>query len=902
MEDKKTIKECAAELGCLFDEVKDAIKSLGIRQNVTVQVKLSDSEFALLKQHIGKKNKPATVAPKQEAPAIIPPAKPAPAKPLDSPKKDNTKDAKTAKKNVATTDTQKRRVGTIQVTEKKKRQFKRDRPKFLTPDKPTDKPATKEPVIEPLPAPEPTEIKSLTPPPPPPQPEPVKPAPAKPEPVKPQPDKHQPAKPKPAEQPQPAPPKATPPPVPAPAPPAPPTKVTLSGEELVNQQIKKQNEQKAAASTPPPPPTPKPTKSKPSPKPDKAVIKIDTRAKDKHRKRREKEKGKRARTLTDNQGFTKPTAPEVHEVKIPEYLSVSDLAQALKMKGHLVIQKLREYGVEVAAANEMLAKDIAWIVVEELGHKPVEAPKDDEKETKLTEINIDEAVYEKCAPVITVMGHVDHGKTSFLDYIRQASIADSEAGGITQHIGAYRVNTKFGPVSFIDTPGHALFTEMRSRGAKITNIVVLVVAADDGVKPQTIEAINHAKAANVPIVVAINKMDKPEANIDNVKTALSQNGVIAEDWGGDAITIPISAKTGQGVEELLDALALQADVLEIKAPINVPAVGTVIESRVEKGRGIIATVIVSRGVLKVGDFYLCGADIGRIRAMWDSLTPKMKEARPSMTVEIQGLSAVPAAGEQLIVVKDEKAAKHVAATREGKMREKRLAKTANRPSLASGEDALINAMADNSNEKKTFNVVVKTDVEGTREAVTYALNKIDGKNANVKVIHSGVGTVTESDIYLAQTGGGVVVAFNVRPDSRVKKIAESRGTKIILGNVIYELVEKVTNAVLDTLPPIIEEKVTGIARVQQVFSIGKVGQVAGCRVEEGIVTAKALVKLIRDNISIYEGRIASLKHFKDEATEVRVGSECGISIARFNDIKAGDTIEIIERTETSSEL
>ncbi len=681
---------------------------------------------------------------------------------------------------------------------------------------------------------------------------------------------------------------------------------TFNSETLYQLQIERQEQAKqdSAKKLATPPPVVASASQKNGKKKKEDIIRIDPKAVSAHKK-------KKKRSFTFNQAiektsdsqqvFHKPTKPIVREVKIPEFLSVTNLAQELSMKSGAIIHKLMENGIEISSANDLLDRDTAWIIVEELGHIPVEAPPEDEKELDLIKCDTDSIEYESCAPIVTVMGHVDHGKTSLLDYIRKARVVSSEAGGITQHIGAYRVNTSFGPVSFIDTPGHALFTEMRSRGAKITNIVVLVVAADDGVKPQTIEAINHAKAANVPIVVAVNKIDKPDANLENVKSELAQHNVLPEDWGGDAIVIPISAQTGEGIDKLLDALAIQAEILELKAPVNVPAVGTVVESRVDKGRGIIATIIVSRGILKVGDFYLCGADIGRIRAMWDSLNPKIKEAHPSMSVEIQGLSSVPAAGEELMVVKDEKAAKHVASIRQEKMREKRLANTIVK-SVSLDAQSLLNVMNKENNQIKTFNVIVKTDVEGSREAVAAALGNIAGKNSKVKVIHSGVGAVTESDIYLAQTGDGIVVAFNVRPDNRVRKAAESRGIKIIIGNVIYELVEKILASVLDTLPPIVEEKITGVANVLQIFNVSKVGQVAGCRVEEGTVCARALVRLVRDNVSVYEGRIDSLRHFKDESSEVKVGSECGISIARFNDIKTGDKIETFERTETASEL
>ena len=674
--------------------------------------------------------------------------------------------------------------------------------------------------------------------------------------------------------------------------------------ERQKQQEKDQQErderERKSASSPEKPPAARPA---PAAAPKKyGTIRIDPKALSVHKKKRRQNISRREalqKTAESQQGFSKPTDPIIYDVKIPDAISVAQLAAGMSIKSGVVIRRLMDHGMTVTA-NELLDKETAWIIVEELGHKPIDAPLMDEEEELLKEENkASDLQYESRAPVVTVMGHVDHGKTSLLDHIRKTRVAPSESGGITQHIGAYRVDTPLGPVSFIDTPGHELFTEMRSRGAKITDIVVLVVAADDGVKPQTVEAINHAKAAGVPLIVAANKMDKPEANLDRVKRELSENDVLPEDWGGDAMVVPISAQTGEGIERLLDALAIQADLLEFKAPVNVSAKGIVVESRIDRGRGIVATVIVTQGVLKTGDIFLCGTESGRVRAMWDAATPSLKEARPSMPVEIQGLSGVPKAGVDLLVVGDERKARQVANLRQSKIRAKRL--THNLSTEGGDHQSMLDAAA-SQEDWKELNVVVKTDVEGSREAITTALRDVSGKKAGVKVIHSGVGTVTESDIYLAQTSGGVVVSFNVRPDSRVRKFAESRGVRIIVGNVVYELMEQVRQSVLNLLPPIIEETIVGVADVLQIFNISRVGQVAGCRVSEGAINSRAHVRVVRDGVGMYEGRIVSLRHFKEEVAEVRSGTECGLSVGKFNDIKVGDKIEAIERTETAAEM
>lgn len=697
---------------------------------------------------------------------------------------------------------------------------------------------------------------------------------------------------------------ATPPPPPAPSPPPEETRTSHLEQLLHKQQLHKEQltekekqlrearEKKAAA-----PPPPKPTRQG-------ETIRLDKSAVDKHRKKRTQNISRSAAreiTAESQHTFKKPTAPVVREVKIPDAISITKLASETALKSGVIIRKLMDHGMSVTA-NEVLDKETAWILVEELGHKPVEAPDDNTTERELLKRDVTGEDIQPRAPVVTVMGHVDHGKTSLLDHIRKTRVAPGEAGGITQHIGAYRVETKVGAVTFLDTPGHALFSQMRARGAKVTDIVLLVVAADDGVKPQTIEAINHAKAAKVPIIVAANKIDKPEADMERVKRELSQHEVLPEDWGGDAIVVPVSAATGEGVDKLLEALAMQSELLELTAPLDVPAVGVVIEARVDKGRGIVATLVMTRGVLKTGNAFLCGTESGRVRTMWNLSHPKLDAALPSIPVEMQGLSGIPEAGAELLVVEDERTAREVAAMRQDKLRLSKM--TSRRLPAASANDqaaALLDAASD-EREWKELHVIVKADVEGSREAMVAALTEIKGKHAGVKVIHSAVGTVTESDIYLAQAGGGLIMSFNVRPDSRARKLAESRGVKIIAGSVVYELVEKAHEAVLGLLAPIVEESVIGTATVLRVFNISKVGNIAGCRVEEGIIRSKSPLRLLRDGVTVHEGTMSSLHHFKDEASEIRAGSECGIGISKYNDIKAGDVIEALERTESAPEL
>lgn len=626
-------------------------------------------------------------------------------------------------------------------------------------------------------------------------------------------------------------------------------------------------------------------------------------------RRRQQAKMKSAEAaLHDNlHGFQKPVAPVVREIKLPKGITVSKLAMEMSLKSSEVISKLLEHGVE-ATINEVLDREVAWVIVEDLGHKPIEAPEDD-LEQELIRLDFSDYEQHARAPVVTVMGHVDHGKTSLLDKIRETRVASGEAGGITQHMGAYRVESRIGAVTFLDTPGHALFTQMRARGAKVTDIVVLVVAADDGVQEQTVESINHAKAGDVPIIVAVNKIDKAEADVDRVKRELADHGVQPEEWGGDNLFVPISAATGEGIDNLLEALATQAEIMELKAAHAVPARGFVVETRIDKGRGVMATVIITQGVLQKGDIFVCGAESGRIRSMWGTGGVAMQKAEPSFCVEIQGLSGVPKAGVDVIVVDSEKKAREIVEVR----RSQSIGKRRVLFNPISGGDSDAGASGTNGEgasaeillepeEFSDLNIVIKADVEGSREAMVHALSAISGKKAGVKVIHSGVGAVSESDVYLAQTGRGVVVAFNVRPNSKARGIAESRGVQIIYGNIVYDLVERVTQAVLNLLSPVVEETVIATAEVRDLFNVSKVGTVAGCLVKEGEVRANSYIRLIRDGKNVYDGRLSSLYHFKDPVQEVKSGLECGLSIARYNDIKTGDIIECIERVEIPPEM
>jgi translation initiation factor IF-2 len=593
-------------------------------------------------------------------------------------------------------------------------------------------------------------------------------------------------------------------------------------------------------------------------------------------------------------GFSQPTEPIVREVAVPETITVGELAHKMSVKAAEVIKTLMKLG-SMATINQVLDQETAMIVVEEMGHKGKPA-KPEDPEAYLSDVGQETAADAVTRPpVVTVMGHVDHGKTSLLDYIRRAKVAAGEAGGITQHIGAYHVETPRGVVTFLDTPGHEAFTAMRARGAKVTDLVILVVAADDGVMPQTIEAINHSKAGGVPLVVAINKIDKPDANPEKVKQELLSHGVVPEEYGGDAPFVPVSAKTGQGIDDLLERVLLQADVLELKAPVDAPAKGVVIEARLDRGRGPVATLLVQSGTLKRGDIVLAGAVFGRVRAMLDENGKPVQTAGPSIPVEIQGLSEVPQAGEEMVVMADERKAREIALFRQGKFRDVKLAKR-----QAAKLENVFEQMGEN--EKKTLAIVLKADVQGSQEALAHALMRLSTDEVKVNVVHAGVGGITESDVNLAMASSAVIIGFNTRADATARKLIESAGVDVRYYNIIYEAVEEIKAALSGMLAPERKEQVIGLVDVRQVFRISKVGAVAGCYVLEGNVKRGAQVRVLRDNVVIHTGDLDSLKRFKDDVREVKAGFECGISLKNFNDLKEGDQLEVFEVMEVARTL
>ena len=603
---------------------------------------------------------------------------------------------------------------------------------------------------------------------------------------------------------------------------------------------------------------------------------------------------KAAHAESEAPAFVAPAEPVVREVSVPETITVGELAHKMAVKAAEVIKVLMKLG-SMVTINQVLDQETAIILVEEMGHK-AKAAKLDDPEAYIVE-NEEVSVAEEVTrpPVVTVMGHVDHGKTSLLDYIRRAKVAAGEAGGITQHIGAYHVETKRGVITFLDTPGHEAFTAMRARGAKATDIVVLVVAADDGVMPQTAEAINHAKAANVPLVVALNKIDKPEATPDKVKQELVSHGVIPEEYGGESPFVPVSAKTGQGIDELLEQVLLQAEVLELKAPVDALARGVVIEARLDKGRGPVATILVQSGTLKRGDVVLAGAVFGRVRAMLDESGRPVQSAGPSIPVEIQGLSDVPRAGEEMAVLSDERKAREIALFRQGKFRDVKLAKQ-----RAAKLEGIFDNMGEG--EKKSLALVVKADVQGSQEALVHALSRLTNEEVKVTVVHSGVGGITESDVNLAMASGAVIIGFNTRADVTARKLIESSGIDVRYYNVIYDAVDEIKAALSGMLSPEKKESVLGVVEVRQVFRISKVGTVAGCYVLEGLVRRNALVRVLRDNVVIHTGEIDSLKRFKDDQREVKAGFECGMSLKSFHDLNELDQFEVFEVQEVARTL
>src|SRR5438034_344545 len=594
------------------------------------------------------------------------------------------------------------------------------------------------------------------------------------------------------------------------------------------------------------------------------------------------------------QQFSAPAEPVVREVMVPETITVGDLAHKMSVKAAEVIKVLMKLG-NMVTINQALDQETAMIVVTEMGHV-AKAAKLDDPESLLADVpEHHEAALMPRAPVVTVMGHVDHGKTSLLDYIRRTKVASGEAGGITQHIGAYHVQTPRGMVTFLDTPGHEAFTAMRARGAKVTDIVVLVVAADDGVMPQTIEAIHHAKAAEVPIVVAINKIDKHEANPEKVKQELVAQAVVPEEYGGDSPFVSVSAKTGKGIDELIERVLLQAEVLELKAPVDAAAKGIVIEARLDKGRGPVATVLVQSGTLKRGDVVLAGTSFGRVRAMLDENGNSVLEAGPSIPVEIQGLSDVPGAGEEVMALGDERKAREIALFRQGKFRDVKLARK-----QAANLENMFEQMGEG--EARVLALLIKADVQGSQEALVHALGRLATDEVKVNVVHSGVGAITESDVNLALASKAVIIGFNTRADTTARKAAETSGVDVRYYNIIYDAVDEVKAALSGMLAPEKKENVLGLVDVRQVFKISKVGAVAGCMVLEGLVRRNASVRVLRDHVVVHPGEIDSLKRFKDDVREVKAGFECGMSVKNFNDLKIGDQFEIYEVQEVARTL
>jgi len=615
-------------------------------------------------------------------------------------------------------------------------------------------------------------------------------------------------------------------------------------------------------------------------------------AKDKAGRRKKKKaprSGVAIRTSGEH-GFERPTAPVVREVDVPEAISVGDLAQKMSIKGTDLIKSLMKMGI-MATINQSLDQDTAVLLVEEMGHV-AKIVSEHDLEAQIEELAAREVSGERVArpPVVTIMGHVDHGKTSLLDHIRSTRVAAGEAGGITQHIGAYHVETDKGVISFLDTPGHAAFTAMRARGAKVTDIVILVVAADDGVKPQTLEAIQHSKAAGVPVVVAINKIDKPEADPDRVKTELSQHQVVPEDWGGDTQFVKVSAKTGEGIDELLDAVLLQAEVLELSAVEDCPAQGVVIESALDKGRGPVATILVQNGVLRKGDTLVTGQEMGRVRAMFDESGRAIDSAGPSMPAVVLGLSGTPTAGEDALVINDERKARELAEFRHQKQREIKLA----RQQQAKLEDMFSKMGA---GEQHSLNIVLKADVQGSAEALRDALGKIVTDEVAVKIVSSGVGGINETDANLAVASNAILIGFNVRADASARRVVEEHGLDLHYYSVIYDAIDQVKAAVSGMLSPEISEEIIGLAEVRDVFRSPKIGAIAGCMVVEGAVRRSAPIRVLRDNVVIYEGELESLRRFKDDVNEVRAGTECGIGVKNYNDVKVGDQIEVFQRVE-----
>ncbi len=585
--------------------------------------------------------------------------------------------------------------------------------------------------------------------------------------------------------------------------------------------------------------------------------------------------------------FEKPVAPVSREVRIPETITVGELAQKMSVKAGELIKVMMKLG-SMVTINQVLDQETAALVAEEMGHQYILIKENDLEAQVMAEADEDAGNIIQRAPVVTIMGHVDHGKTSLLDYIRKTKVVAGEAGGITQHIGAYRVQTPKGTITFLDTPGHAAFTAMRARGADATDIVILVVAADDGVMPQTIEAIQHANAAKVPLIVAVNKMDKPDADPERVKSELSQHGVIAEEWGGENLFAYVSAKSGEGIDDLLDKVLIQAEVLELTAPSTGMGRGVVIESRLDRGRGSVATVLVQSGVVKKGDIMLAGMEYGRIRAMLDENGNELKEAGASTPVEILGLSGTPNAGDEVVIVENERKAREIANFRQGKFKEIKIA----RQQKAKLENLFSNT---GDGEVHTVNLMIKADVQGSVEALSDSLLKLATDEVKVNIIASGIGGITESDVQLAIASEAIIIAFNVRADANAKKLAENEGVDLRYYSIIYEAIDQVKAAMQGMLSPEVREDIIGLAQVREVFRSSKFGTVAGCIVEDGVLKRNNPIRVLRNNVVIYEGALESLRRFKDDVSEVRAGTECGLGVKNYNDVRIGDQIECYER-------
>ena len=610
-------------------------------------------------------------------------------------------------------------------------------------------------------------------------------------------------------------------------------------------------------------------------------LKSPTQKKDKNKKNKS-----HIKDIAPTHKFEKPTEPVKRDVKISQSMTVAELANQMALKNTDLISKMMSLGV-MATVNQSLDQDTAILITEEIGHNPVIQKENEDDIEQPEKIKITDG--KTRAPIVTIMGHVDHGKTSLLDYIRKSKITESESGGITQHVGAYRVKTNNGEIAFLDTPGHAAFTSMRARGAQVTDIVILVVSADDGVMPQTEEAIEHAKAAGVPLIVAINKIDKENADQEKVKNDLAAKNVIPEEWGGETIFIPISALTGEGVDNLLDSVVLQAEILELKAHDTGPATGVVIESSLDKGKGPVATVLIQNGILNMKDFVLVGQTFGRVRALFNEFGKPVNNAGPSTPVVITGLSATPNVGDQLISTDDEKKVKEIASTREKKQKEIDMQSKQKNFSIESFGDA--------NGTKKIINYLVKTDVQGSCEAILNSLQSIENPDVGLEIIYSGVGGITESDINLALSAQAHVIGFNVRADSKAKKLIESHDIPLQYFSIIYDLIDAVKFDLSGELEPEVKEEIIGIATVKDVFRSSKLGAIAGTIVSEGIIQKDQPIRVLRENTVVYEGELESLRRFKEDVKEVKSGTECGIGVKDYNDIKSGDQIEVYKRTE-----